>query len=190
MAIELIPKKEEIGLSRKLLFLVSSLIFLGVSILSVYFFFSVNKKENIKKELQTKYSVGFTPEQKKLEEKIILKKLQLDQLEAALKEHKFPSKVLDFLQKNTLENIQLTSVSFSNKKKGNSASNKKQGNSGFLEIEGTSLNFKDITLQIKQFRQQDEVKEVTLESLGRNKKGKIEFTLGILFEDNFLNLSP
>jgi Tfp pilus assembly protein PilN len=181
MAIELIPKKEKTTFFQKALFLTSLLIFLAVSFFSIYLFYSISKKETIRNDLRTQYDYGFTSEDKKMEERVLFKKMQIDQLREILSQHKFPSKILEFLEKNLVKDIQLSSLSFAHKG---------QEESVEIELEARSPSFEDVTLQIDYLKQQPEIKNVSLESLLQDKKGVIEFTLDIIFKKDFLTINP
>lgn len=177
MAIEFIPKKEYKASVEKTSFFIVLVILVASIVFSGFLYFSNQKKENIKVDLENQINQLQNQENENLENKILFKKIQLDNAKILLKNHKFLSRIFEFIENNLLKSIKVIKL--------NASLNE---NELIVEMDGVVDEFKDISLQEIHFKDRKEIKNLVITSINKeNRTKKLIFSLVLTFEDDFLN---
>jgi len=177
MAIEFIPKKQHKDSIEKISFFVCLVILVVFILFSGFLYFSNQKNENIKIDLENQISQLQSQENENLENEILFKKTQLDNVKTLLKNHKFPSRVFEFVENNLLKSIEIVKLDINLNENGL-----------VVEMNGSVDEFEDISLQEIHLKEQKEIKSFIITAIKKDEKTKkLIFSSILTFEDNFLN---
>jgi len=177
MAIEFIPKKQHKDSIEKISFFACLVILVILILFSGFLYFSNQKNENIKSDLENQISQLQNQENENLENRILFKKNQLDNAKILLKNHKFPSKIFEFIEDNLLKNIEIIKLNVYLSE-----------NELMVEMDGAFDEFKDISLQEIHFKNKEEIESFAITGIKKDEKTKkLVFSSILSFENKFLN---
>jgi hypothetical protein len=169
MAVEIIPKPiKKTPSYQKRLFYFSILLLLGI-FLSYFVLISFEKKsENALSNLEEALSKGETPEMKSLEEKIKNDRRKIKDISPLIQSHLFPSKILEFFEKNTYPNVFFSEINLNSL-------------NSTADLSGECDNFIILGQQLAVFEKNPLVAKVSLKQVSVTKEGKVKFSLVFSF---------
>jgi len=153
-------------------FIISSLI----ATILCYLIFAVKislQKESIKDFEARLITVG-TEEQKEMEKQIFVQQKRINDYAPLIKEHKIPSNVLAFLEKNTLPNVWYSRFSVGNK-------------SADITLSGEAESVEIFSKQVSVFEQNEYVTKITVLNSTPGEKGRVTFNLVISLDPKILD---
>jgi hypothetical protein len=176
MAIEFIPKKEQTFPVEKLTFFVSLAILLVVIIFSVFLYISNQEKENTKIEIGNQIIQLQSQKIDELESQVLFRKIQLEKAKELLANHKFPSKIFDFLESTLNKGIKVSKLGIVFDEKTATAT-----------IGAGTADFKNISLQEINFKKQENLDNFLISEIKQDTTGNnIIFSSMIKFKEEFL----
>lgn len=172
--VEIIPRKAvELPLWLKILFYV--LVALLVIVFLSYFILGHFQKKSLThfQNLEAEISREKTPQRIALEEEILRYQKKIGDFGLMLNRHLLPSKFFDFLEKNTHPRVWFSQISLSPE-------------AGLAVVSGRAETFPALGQQIQIFKRETAIKDIPLAKISLGKKGEIEFTLNLSFDNQFL----
>jgi hypothetical protein len=171
---EIIPREyKEKSFDFSFLSLLAVILFLASFLSYFLFYFLTSSSEKKIRELEQKREESKTQEQLKLEEEIKLYRRKLKDVEILLKEHSFSSRFFELLEKTVHPQIVFKKSSL------DTISQK-------AILEGLADNFYVLGQQIMIFEKEPLISKTHLSNLTISNDGKVNFSLEILFNPQFL----
>ena len=172
--VEIIPKSiEKVSNYQKKLFYFS--IFLFLSLIVSYFILTslLQKSETLSSNLTETISRGKTSEIISLEKEALNYQKKIQNFFPLLENHKFPSKFFEFFEANTHPRVFFSKISLNSQ-------------ASLADITGQTDSFFTLGQQLLVFEKRTEVVTLNLAKVSIGQTGKIEFTLNLSFNPNFL----
>jgi Tfp pilus assembly protein PilN len=170
MAIEAIPKPKitTVLWSKIINFLFYLSFFLLLIFLLSYFILTFFEKKYNQELAELTKILEATPLEKKKKELAVYQR-KIDDFGILLAEHKFPSKVLTFLEKTCHPKVQFTEFSLNTRE-------------GKVSLSGLAESFQVLEQQMGIFSEEELLKEVNLSEISLGQEGKIGFNLQLTFQ--------
>ena len=172
--VEIIPKPiEKVPNYQKKLFYFS--IFLFFSLIVSYFILTslLQKSETLLSNLTETISREKTSETISLEKENLNYQKKIQNFFPLLENHKFPSRFFEFFEKNTHPRVFFSQISLNSQDL-------------LADLTGQTDSFFTLGQQLSIFEERPEVATLNLTQVSIGRVGKIEFTLNLFFNPNFL----
>jgi hypothetical protein len=172
--VEIIPKPiEKVPSYQKKLFYFS--IFLFLSLIVSYFILTslLQKSETLLSNLTETISRGKTSEIISLEKEDLNYQKKIQNFFPLLENHKFPSRFFEFFETNTHPRVFFSKISLNSQ-------------DSLADLTGQTDSFFTLGQQLSIFEKRPEVVTLNLTQVSIGRAGKIEFTLNLSFNPNFL----
>ncbi len=135
----------------------------------------ISSQEDYLLVIEKTISEAGTPQQKELEEKVFYYQDKIDDFAVLLESHKIPSNVFSFMEEFTLPDVWFFNFSFN-------------VNDASIRLNGESKNMLILARQIDAFQESEKITKVNVLSANISERGKIDFSLGISFNSDILNI--
>jgi len=170
MAIEIIPKPKNKAPRWLIIFLASSII-IFLAVVSSYLYFEITARGLSKKIEERKEALSEipSPEQKALEEDLLLKEAKINIYGNLLSSHEKSDNVFNFLESICHPKVWFSEFNFNSDEK-------------TVSIKGTAENFTAMAQQMFIFRSQELLKSITLSELSLGEEGGVDFSLQVTLD--------
>jgi predicted DNA binding CopG/RHH family protein len=166
-------KFEEGTRAQKILSLLFFATFLILVLSFLFLFISQKSLEKKKEEYQERIKETKTKEVRELERKIGLIQVQLRDAEKIGKEKYFTQKFFDFLEKNKMVGIKISSAEFDFEQKK-------------ARISAEGPDFLSVTKQLKVFESLPEIENFSVSEVSLEKEGKVKFNFSFSFKEDLI----
>jgi predicted DNA binding CopG/RHH family protein len=166
-------EKFETEKGRKILSFLFFATFLILIFSFLFLFITEKSLEKKKKEYQERMEAVKTKEIKELEQKIELIKAQLRDAEKIAKEKYFTQKFFDFLEKNKVTGIKISSAEFDFEKKQ-------------AKISAEGPDYLSVSRQLKVFESLPEIENFSVSEVSLEKEGKVKVNFSFSFKEDLI----
>jgi predicted DNA binding CopG/RHH family protein len=139
----------------------------------LFLFISEKSLEKKKKEYQERIEATKTKEIKELEQKIELIQAQLRDAKKIAKEKYFTQKFFNFLEKNKVTGIKISSAEFDFEKKQ-------------AKISAEGPDYLSVSRQLKVFESLPEIKDFSVSEVSLEKEGKVKVNFSFSFKEDLI----